>query len=68
MIKNLITLSLFSVLFLPVKAQVFLAPLDHNVQSYHPAPPKNTVSKTTANTLPFFEDFTDEGIFPDAAQ
>lgn len=68
MIRNFAALSVFCVLFVNVKAQVFVAPLDHNVQSYHQVPQKNTALKTTAISLPFFEDFTDNNIFPDAAK
>ncbi|HTN45098.1 MAG TPA: T9SS type A sorting domain-containing protein [Flavipsychrobacter sp.] len=47
-----------------LKAQEEVAPLDHNTQFYHSFPKKNP-QKPTANTLPFFEDFTLADVFPD---
>lgn len=68
MIKTLITLSVFFIFCIKANAQVSIAPLDHNIQSYRQASEKKLVLKTTANTLPFFEDFTDDDLFPDAAK
>lgn len=68
MIKYLTAFSAFCFFCMDIKAQVFLAPLDHNIQSYRKVPEKNTALKPTANTLPFFEDFTGYDLLPDAAK
>jgi len=50
-----------------VAAQEFVTTLDHNAASnYHSD--KKSALKTTANTLPFFEDFTDNSIFPNTGK
>lgn len=48
--------------------QEYVAPLDHNLAKYEEIRQTQRVYKTTVITLPFFEDFTDPSIFPDATK
>lgn len=51
-------------------AQEMVAPLRYNAAAARQAekPSKSGLLKTTANVLPFFEDFTGKDIFPDATR
>ncbi len=48
----------------PSRAQEAVAPLDHN-RLLHPTPATAPAFKTTALSLPFFEDFTGMDVYPD---
>lgn len=54
--------------FAVANAQEFLAPLSHNVSQYQLTKTPLPKQKTTALTLPFFEDFTGNTIYPDPAK
>lgn len=64
MIKKLIIFLAFLTYSHYVFAQEYVVPLDHNIQKIK-QPDGRNLAKITANTLPFFEDFTDYTIFPD---
>lgn len=54
--------------FATADAQEFLAPLGHNIARYQQAKAQALPYKTTALSLPFFEDFTGSSIYPDHAK
>lgn len=59
---------LLSLLVRPASGQESLAPLRHHPALRTAGAPARSAAKTTALTLPFFEDFTDYSLFPNTAR
>ena len=68
--RSILTYILLSVSFCAAKAQEYLAPLLYRpaTQKKLTAIPNRSASKTTALSLPFFEDFSSGNFFPDTSK